>query len=100
VTDVPLADAIEALRQQLTAAMLAGEKSPLRFTVEELTLELEVAVSYGGGGHAGIKFWLVDFGGKGEHSNAATHRIAMKLKPMDEHQQHINLGDTSALKPG
>jgi hypothetical protein len=99
VDNIPLADAIEVLRQQLTAAMLAGQDSPLRFEVSALTLDLEVAVTKTGEGHAGIKFWLVDFAAKGDYSNAATHRVTMSLNPVDQAGRPVKLGDSSAVKP-
>lgn len=99
VEDIPLADAIEVLRQQLTSAMLAGKDSPLRFEVGGLTLDLEVAVTRSGEGRAGIMFWLVDFGAKGQYANAATHRVTMTLNPVDQGGQPIKLGDTGFVKP-
>lgn len=97
--NIPLADAIDVLRQQLTSAMLAGRDSPLRFEVGRLTLELEVAVTKTGEGRAGIMFWLVDFGAKAEYANAATHRVTMILNPVDQGGQPIKLGDADSVKP-
>lgn len=92
--DVPLADAIKVLREQLTTAMLAGKDSELRFAVMELTLDLEVAVTKTAGGQGGIKFWLVEFGAKAERSNAATHRITLTLNPIDAQGKPLKLGTT------
>jgi Trypsin-co-occurring domain 2 len=99
VEEVPLADAIEELRRQLTRAMLAGAESPMRFTVSELKLELEVAVTKSGEGHGGIKFWLVDFGAKADFSNATTHRVTLQLNPVDTEGKPVKLGDSVEVKP-
>jgi Trypsin-co-occurring domain 2 len=92
--EIPLADAIQVLREQLTTAMVAGEESRLRFAVKELTLDLEIAVTKTGEGHGGIKFWMVDFGAKKERSNAATHRITLTLNPVDDRGQPLKLGNS------
>lgn len=99
VSDVPLAEAIEALRAQLSAAITAGADSELRFEVSELTLDLEVAMTTAGQGRAGIRFWLVDFGAKAEHTNAATHRVTLKLRPVDAVGRAIKLSDAGRAKP-
>jgi hypothetical protein len=99
VDRVPLAEAIDVLRDELTTAMQAGGPSPLRFAVDELELELEVAMSRTGEGHGGIKFWLVDFGAKTEYSEGVTHRIRLNLRPIDAEGRPINLGDVLLVEP-
>lgn len=96
---IPLADAVEALRQQLIEAVMAGAGSPIRLAVREVELSMEVGVTRVGAGNAGIRFWLLEFGAKGEVSNAATHRVTLKLDPVDADARPVTLGDLSKEKP-
>lgn len=96
---IPLVDAIEVLREQLIEVVNAAGSSPVRFGVRELELSMEVAVTRTGEGHAGITFWLVDFGAKGEVSDAVTHRVTLRLDPIDAAGRAIKLSNTAAGEP-
>ena len=53
----------------------------LYFTVEDVEVELQVAVTKGGEGGVTAKFWVLEVGGKGTHEAATTQTIKLKLKP-------------------
>lgn len=88
--EILLADAIEALRAQLSEAMKAGEGKDVRFRVEDLELELQAVVTREAtgktGAKGGIKFWLVsgeasaEVGGK--VGSSSVQRIKLRLKPV------------------
>jgi len=79
---IPLADAIRALRRELEQAVHEGTDEDLRFTLGPVELELQVAASTEVGGKAGISFWLVTVGGGGRRTSAATHTVKLSLKPI------------------
>ena len=85
---IGLADAIENLRQELTEATKRSEGQSLRFSIDDIELELAVEVVREGGGEGKVSFKVfgsgVELGGKGGRSDSSAHRIKMKLKPSPE----------------
>jgi hypothetical protein len=81
MTDVqmPLADLIDAVREELQrAADQAGSKR-LQFEVQDVELEVEVTTSGSREAEGGIKLWVVNLGAKGSRTNANTHRVTLHL---------------------
>ncbi|MEU9335562.1 trypco2 family protein [Streptomyces sp. NPDC048290] len=74
-----LADALKSLRAELTEATAAGADAGLRFTVEQIDLELAVDVRREAGGDGGFKFWVVSLQGRGQQARQTTHRISLTL---------------------
>ena len=79
---IPLAEAIRALRRELVEAVREGEDEELRFALGDIDLELQVEVSKEAGGEAGIAFWLVTIGGKASRTSGTTHTIRLSLSPV------------------
>jgi hypothetical protein len=79
---VGLAEAIRSLRAELTQAMEEGEGQGLRFKVDPVELEFELAVTSTKGGGGGIKFWVVTAEAKLDKATATTHRIKLSLAPL------------------
>ena len=59
-----MADAVRALRSELTAAMSEGEGQRLRFELDGVEMEFLLEVRKEGSGEAGIKFWVINVGGR------------------------------------
>ena len=72
---IPVAEAIRALRRELGRAVREGEDEDVRFALGDIELELQVDVSKEAGGEAGIAFWLVTIGGKASRTSGTTHTI-------------------------
>ena len=82
MAEIPLAKAIESLREQLGQAMVAGLGKPLQFTLKEVDLELTVALTKSGEGSAQVGLWnILTLGTKGDYSNATTHTLKLTLMP-------------------
>jgi hypothetical protein len=79
---IPLARAIQDLRSELLKAMTEGEGKKLRFKLDPVELELSLGMTYTGGANAGVKFWVLELGAKGEAERAATHKLKLKLTPV------------------
>lgn len=74
MAEIPLAKAIESLREQLGEAMVAGQGKPLQFTLKEIHLELTVAITKSGEGTAQVGLWnILTLGSKGDYNKATTH---------------------------
>ncbi|KJE22973.1 hypothetical protein FF36_02747 [Frankia torreyi] len=80
---VGLADAIGAVRAELIAAMVAGADAPIRFSVEPVELELGIEVRTGGKADGGVRIGVVSIGASGEKSSTSTHRLTVRLQPVD-----------------
>jgi hypothetical protein len=97
---VGLAEAIGAVRSELTAAMDAGAGERIRFTAEPIELELGVEVRTGGRAEGGVKIGVVSIGASGERSSTASHRLTVRLQPVEVATGHSPLiGDDESPAP-
>lgn len=78
---VGLADAIRALRSELTAAMAEGADQELRFELGSVEMEFLLEVQREAGTEAGVKFWVINLGAKGGVTSGSTHRVTLALTP-------------------
>jgi hypothetical protein len=98
--DVPLADAIKRLRDELMRAAAEGAGEDVRFRLGPIKLDLEVAASYSGGGEAGVRWFLISIGGKYEASRASTHTIHLELQPVGPDGEDLLVGSRADVEPG
>ena len=61
-----LANMIAAVRRDLSAAQTAGLGQAVQFRAGPVEMELEVGVTWTGGGEAGVQIWVLTLGGKAE----------------------------------
>jgi NTP-dependent ternary system trypsin peptidase co-occuring protein len=96
---VGLAEAIAALRGELTEALKAGKDEPLQFRLGPIELEFQLEVSKRAGGEVGIKFWVVSLGGKAEASRAGTHHIKLSLQPVSPEGSDVQVHSGAQERP-
>lgn len=75
-----IAAAIAHLRDELETAMGEGQGKALRFSAEEITLELSVGFTVGKDGKVGIKVWVAEVGGGVKRDDTGSHKVTLKLK--------------------
>jgi hypothetical protein len=80
---IGLAQALEALRQELSAAQDDGAGHQFRFEIIEAEVELLVEVDAAGGGEAGANIGVLAVKAGGQRSRAETHRLKLKLHIKD-----------------
>ena len=80
---IPLAKAIQDLRQELLTAVEEGRGKELRFKLKPIELELNIAMTYKGEANAGVKFWVIDMGGKAAGEQTTSHKLKLVLQPVD-----------------
>jgi hypothetical protein len=99
--DVPLASAIEALREELVTAVEQGADQKVRFALGPIELDFEVEITSEGGLDAGVRFWVVSLGAKGSRSSAQTHRVHVSLSPVaaDDTSAPLIVGSQQAARP-
>ena len=83
-----LGDVIQELRQSLAMASAQGEHETIRFNVNSVEVELQVAVEKSAGGKTGGKldFWVfggIDAEASAGYKNLVTHKIKLNLHPVD-----------------
>ncbi|MFC0542156.1 trypco2 family protein [Kutzneria chonburiensis] len=75
---VGLAEAIEALRAELTAAVAEGQDSAMQFTLEPVELTVQAVVEKNANGKIGWK--ILEAGGS--YKSATTQTLKLTLTPM------------------
>jgi len=80
---VGLADAVRALRSELTAAIAEVEGERIRFELETVEMEFLLEVGKERSAEGGIKFWVINLGAKGGVTSGSTHRVTVALNPKD-----------------
>jgi hypothetical protein len=96
---VPLANAIADLRAELLKALQEGAGKDLQFRLKPIELELKLAITAGGEANAGIKFWVVEIGGKGTYDNAATHTLKLTLEPVGPDGGDVKISSAGIPNP-
>lgn len=82
MTEVPLAKAIADLRSDLQEAISAGAGQPLRFELNSIDLELQVAITTKGVAEAKVSLWsVVTAGVSADHNRGSVHKLTLKLTP-------------------
>lgn len=78
---IGLADAIEALRSELIRAWRDSRDEALRFRLAPVELTVQAAVTKTGEGSAGVKWWLLELGGRVSKETGVTQTIKLVLDP-------------------
>ncbi|GGY08434.1 trypco2 family protein [Streptomyces tanashiensis] len=80
--DVPLTDAVAAVRDELIAAAArAGDDPQVVFAVGPLEMEFQVELRADAKAKAGFKLWAVGAETEAAHSRGRTHRVTFTLTP-------------------
>lgn len=78
---IPLSELIAELRSELAEAQKQGAGKELRFTVEEIEIELKVGITKEVEAGGKVKFWVYEAGLKGGVSEQDLQRVLLKIKP-------------------
>lgn len=94
---VGLAEAIEALREELYVAMISSSKRELRFRAPSVELTIEAAVTKTTDLKSGVKWWVVEAGAGFTRESVTTQTLKIVLEPV---QLDSNGGPFDALISG
>ena len=75
-----LAAMIKGLRAQLAEAQAEGSGEDIRFTIEDVELELQVSAEQQAGGGVSAKFYVLTSNVKADKKNTVTQKLKLKLK--------------------
>ena len=99
-TGVGLAEAIDAVREELCKAQNGGRGSDVRFAVGDVELEFVVDATSKGGGEASIKVLSVfSVGGKGEEARGETNRVKVTLRPVGVNGKPFEVSSSGKARP-
>ncbi|MCP4696835.1 MAG: hypothetical protein GY862_08295 [Gammaproteobacteria bacterium] len=76
-----LSDMLLALRHELQEAQTKAAGQNLKFSVEDIELEVKVATSAKAVGKGGVKFWVYNAEAGGKIGTETMHTIRLKMKP-------------------
>ncbi len=80
---IELSEVIKNLRASLTTAQTEGVDERLKFAIDEVEVELQIAVTDKTDVKAGVKFWVIDAGAGAGQDSSATQKITLKMKVVD-----------------
>ncbi|MFC1419509.1 trypco2 family protein [Streptacidiphilus cavernicola] len=84
--DIPLVDAVAAVRDELISAAAVGGSHPdLVFAVGPVEMEFEVEIRADASVKAGFRLWAVGAEAKAGVSRGRTHRVRFTLTPRSTH---------------
>jgi len=79
---ISLSEMVLSLRSELQKAQYQAEGQDLRFRVEDIEIELELAATQEGEAGGKVDFWVYSADLKGKMTDAITQRLKLRLKPL------------------
>ena len=97
---IPLSKMLGQLRSELLQAKGEGEGTDLRFLIEDIEIDLQIATTQEDEGGAGIKFWVLDANAKIKDAEVHTQKVKLKLKAVEaEGNAGVKIGSEATRKP-
>lgn len=101
MANIPIADAIQAIRREVVKAVKAGEKEEIKFELGPIELEFQVEIAQERSGTAGVSagfnVWVIEAEVSGEgtvqHSRATTHTVKLTLNPQKSDGSSVKVSD-------
>jgi hypothetical protein len=78
---VGLADAVDALRAELSEAMARARDQEIQFPVGEIQFEFQIGVTREAEGKAGLRVWVLELGAGGSYARESVQKITVSLEP-------------------
>jgi Trypsin-co-occurring domain 2 len=78
---VPVADAIELLRDELEVALQKGAGRSVQFGIPDVTLTVSVVAGKSKDAVGKIRWWVIEAGGSGKWSRDVTQTLVLTLHP-------------------
>lgn len=99
--DIPLVEAVAAVRDELiAAAALGGDHPDVVFAVGPVEMEFEVEVRADAKAKAGFRLWAVGAETEAGVSRGRTHRVSFTLTPRSAHGGDLLVGGDSDRPSG
>ena len=95
---VGLADALEALREELATARAKAAGEDLQFPIQSVTIELKLGVTISASGKAGFRVPVVgaELGGSAGYDRASIQTLTLVLgAPVDQYGEPVKVANLS-----
>ncbi|WP_326687422.1 MULTISPECIES: trypco2 family protein [unclassified Streptomyces] len=83
IDGIELADAVQAVRDELLTAAARGTGRDLRFEVGDINLEFTVELRRDARVKSGVRAWVISADADAGRSTARTHKVSFTLRPKD-----------------
>ena len=95
-----LAEMIKQLRAELTTAAEEGQDKDVRFTVEDIELELDITVEQQAKANVAAKFYVLTSKVEASKTGKATQKLKIKLKPTTGNGKPLQVSDDDTISFG
>lgn len=99
MANIELAEAIQKLRQELSASVKNAENSDIQFQLGPIELELQVVATKEASADAGVKWMLFNASAQAQASSERTQTLKLTLNPVDKDGNSILVSNPSATRP-
>ncbi|MFO1424062.1 MAG: trypco2 family protein [Candidatus Competibacteraceae bacterium] len=82
--NIELSEMLGQLREELIQAQRKGKDSKLKFMIEDIEIELQIATTKSGESGGGVKLSVINFGAKVNASEVETQKLKLKLKLVED----------------
>ena len=90
---IELSKMLGQLRKELLDTRWEGRDSDLKFLIEDIEIELQIAATEEVVGGGGVKFWVFNAEAKIDASEVKTQKLKLKLKPVGPDGKEIPVSD-------
>jgi hypothetical protein len=100
MTEIDLAAAISAVREEMSRAVAEGAGFDFQFPIDGVELEFKVGVTKTGQAGGTVRFWVLEADASGTRATESSHRVTVALgAPLDRNGQVVRVSKHSTQKP-
>jgi len=93
-------EAVDAVREELVQAVLAGAGHPLQFPVQSVQLTFQVGITRAGGGSGKVSLKVLELGRERRREEQSVHTVTVNLgAPVDDAGLPFKVVAQSTEKP-
>ena len=92
-----LAEMIQQLRAELSTAAKEGDDKDIRFTVEDIELELDITTEQQAKANVAAKFYVLTSKVEASKTDKATQKLKIKLKPTTRDGKPLQVSDDDTI---
>lgn len=95
--EIGLSEMVAALRQELEIAQSNAEGERLSFMVEDIDIELQIAMKSSEAVKGGVKFWVLNSSAELADEKLITQKLCLKLKVSDKNSDLDVVGGSTLI---
>ena len=79
---IGLREALKALRTELKESIQESLQEDIRFEIGKIEMEFQIEIDRSTEGSGGVRFWVIELGGKRTSASSTSHTIKIPLQPL------------------